>query len=93
MCVCIIVHKSALEALAMMRYINLRFTLHYITQPSYTTQHRTVLIILPLILQTIVIAQMMSTRGEWERTSLKQSFTVCMLLLMATNALELESRR
>jgi len=33
---------------------------HYV-QLSYTTQHRTVLIIFPLILQTIIIAQMMST--------------------------------
>jgi len=79
--------------MVMVVYINLRFTLHYITQPSYTTQHRTVLIILPLILQTIVIAQMMSTGGQWERTSLNQSFTVCMLQLMATNALELERKR
>jgi len=29
-----------------------------------TKQHRTVLIIFPLILQTIIIAQMMSTGGE-----------------------------
>jgi len=31
---------------------------------SYTTQHRTVLINFPLILQTIIIAQMMSTRRQ-----------------------------
>ena len=31
---------------------------------SYTTQHGTVLIIFPLILQTIIIAQMMSTGGK-----------------------------
>jgi len=31
---------------------------------SYTTQHRTVLIIFPLIVQTIIIAQMMSTGRE-----------------------------
>jgi len=31
-----------------------------------TTQHRTVLTIFPLILQTIIIAQMMSTVGEEE---------------------------
>ena len=33
-------------------------------QLSYTTQHRTVLIIFLHILQTIIIAQMMSTRAE-----------------------------
>ena len=31
---------------------------------SYTTQHRTVLIIFPSILQTIIIAQMMSSEVE-----------------------------
>jgi len=31
---------------------------------SYTTQHRTVLIIFPLIIQTIIIAQMLSTGGR-----------------------------
>ena len=39
---------------------------HYVQQLSYTTQHRAVLIIFPLILQTIVIAQTMST-GAWSR--------------------------
>jgi len=34
------------------------------TQLSYTTQHRTVLIMFLLILQTIIIAQMMSTGEE-----------------------------
>jgi len=29
---------------------------------SYTTQHRTVVIIFPLILQTIIVAQIMSIR-------------------------------
>ena len=33
-------------------------------QLSYTTQHRKVLIILPLILQTIIIAQTMSTESD-----------------------------
>jgi len=33
-------------------------------QLSYTTQHTTVLTIFPLILQTIIIAQIMSTGGE-----------------------------
>ena len=37
-------------------------------QLSYTTQHRTVLIIFSLILQTIIIAQMMSTGGEGRRS-------------------------
>jgi len=31
---------------------------------SYTTQHRTIPIIFPVILQTIIIAQMMSTEGQ-----------------------------
>jgi len=39
---------------------------HY-AQLSYTTQHGTVLIILPLILQTIIIPQMMHTGGEREQ--------------------------
>jgi len=30
-----------------------------------TAQHRTVLISFPLILQTVIIAEMMSTGGEW----------------------------
>jgi len=34
----------------------------------HTTQHRTVLISFPLILQTIIIAQMMSTGQEAERS-------------------------
>jgi len=33
-------------------------------QQSYITQHRTVLTIFPLILQTIIIAQMVSTGGR-----------------------------
>ena len=39
---------------------------YHCTQLSYITQHRTVPIIFPLILQTIVITQMMSTGGEGE---------------------------
>jgi len=35
-------------------------------QLSYITQHRTVLIISPLVLQTIIIVQMMSTGGVGE---------------------------
>jgi len=35
-----------------------------IVQLSYITQHRTVLIIFPFILQTIIIAQITSTTGE-----------------------------
>jgi len=37
---------------------------YHCVQLSYTTQHRKVLIIFPLILQTIVIAQTMSTGGD-----------------------------
>jgi len=37
---------------------------YHCAQLSYTTQHRTVLIIFLLMLQTVVIAQMMSTAGE-----------------------------
>jgi len=39
---------------------------YHCAQLSYTTQHRTVLTIFPLILQTITIAQMMSTGGKRE---------------------------
>jgi len=42
---------------------------YHCVQLSYTTQHTTVLIIFPLILQTIIIAQMMSTGGEESITS------------------------
>jgi len=37
---------------------------HISVQLSYTTQHRTVLIIFSVILQTIIIVQIMSTGGE-----------------------------
>jgi len=37
---------------------------YYCATAVYTTQHRTVTIIFPLILQTIIIAQMTSTGGE-----------------------------
>jgi len=37
-----------------------------IVHNCHTTQHRTVLIIFSLILQTIIIAQMMSNGGEGE---------------------------
>jgi len=37
---------------------------YHCVQVSYTTQHRTGLIIFPLILQSIIIAQMKSTGGE-----------------------------
>jgi len=40
---------------------------YHCAQLSYTTQHRTVLIIFPLI-QTIIVAQMMSTGGEGKET-------------------------
>ena len=39
---------------------------YHCVQLSYTTQHRTVLVMFPFILQTIIIAQMMSTgRERW----------------------------
>ena len=37
---------------------------YYCAQQSYTTQHGSVLIIFPVILQTVVIAQTMSTGGK-----------------------------
>jgi len=37
---------------------------YHCAQLSYTTQHRTVLIIFPFILQTIIIAHMISIGGE-----------------------------
>jgi len=37
---------------------------YHCAQLSYTTQHRTDLIIFPLILQTIIVAQIISTGGE-----------------------------
>ena len=37
---------------------------YHCAQLSYTTQHRTILIIFPLLLQTVVISQMNSTEGE-----------------------------
>jgi len=39
---------------------------HHCAQLSYTTQHRTVLIIFPLIFRTSIIAQVTSTGGEGE---------------------------
>jgi len=39
---------------------------YHCAQLPYTTQHRTVLIIFPLILQTIIVAQMLSTGREGE---------------------------
>jgi len=37
---------------------------YHCAQLSYTIEHKTVMIIFPVILQTIIIAQMMSTGGE-----------------------------
>jgi len=37
---------------------------YHCVQLLYTIQHRTVLIVVSLILQTIVISQMMSTEGQ-----------------------------
>jgi len=42
---------------------------YHCAQPLYTTQHRTVLIVFPLIFQTVIIAQMISTGGEGEGES------------------------
>jgi len=44
-------------------------------QVSYTTQHRTVLIIFPLILQTVITAEMLSVKGEgaWCSENRKQT--------------------
>jgi len=44
--------------------------MYHSAQLSYATQHRTVLTIFPLILQTIIIARMMSTGGEGGATLL-----------------------
>jgi len=41
-----------------------RVCAYHCAQLSHTTQHRTVLIIFHLILQTIIIAQMLSTGGQ-----------------------------
>jgi len=43
---------------------------YHCAQLSYTTHHRTVLIIFPPIPQTIIVAQMMSSGGEREHTEL-----------------------
>jgi len=43
-------------------------------QLSYTTRHRTVLMIFPLILQTTIIVQMMSTGGEGTQATSKEQF-------------------
>jgi len=41
---------------------------YHCAQLLYTTQHRTVLMIFPLILQTVIIAQMMSTGEDGKAT-------------------------
>ena len=46
-------------------------------QLCYTIQHRTVLIIFLLILQTIIIAQMLSNRGEVGQTFVKVCIVFC----------------
>jgi len=55
--------KNIMSTSAMQGGHNYSCAYHY-AQLSYTIQHRTVLIIFPPILPTIVIAQMMSTGGE-----------------------------
>ena len=46
-------------------------------QLCYTIQHRTVLIIFLLIIQTIIIAQMLSNRGEVGQTFVKVCIVFC----------------
>ena len=60
---------------------------YHCVQLSYTTQHRTVLIIFPLIPQTIITAQMMSTGGEADHNLINQlhETTDVNELLMLTN--------
>jgi len=48
---------------------------YHCVQLSYTTQHRTVLIIFPLILQTIIIAQTMSTEKKEKSVAWKNNRT------------------
>ena len=47
-----------------------RVCVYHCAQLVYTTQQRRVLIIFPFILQTIIIAQMMSTGGEGQKMTL-----------------------
>jgi len=64
---------------------------YHCAQLWYTTQHRTVLIIFTLILQTIIIAQMMSTKGEGVQTS-KAHFQCEAHISTATEPLATESK-
>ena len=55
-------HKLNLNQHSTLR--NVHVCAYHCAQLSYTTQHRTVLIILPLILQTTITAQMLSIGRE-----------------------------
>jgi len=63
--------KNIMSASATQGSYNYSCAYHY-AQLSYTIQHRTVLIIFPPILKTIVIAQMMSTGGHGGIWSIKE---------------------
>jgi len=45
---------------------------HHCAQLLYITQHRTVLIIFPLIIQTIITAQRISTTGDGDMQHLRK---------------------
>ena len=65
--------KHALQNLILKQFIckNCSYQCVYdCAQLCYTIQHRTVLIIFPLILQAIIIAQMLSNGGEGRRAGL-----------------------
>jgi len=53
--------KENLNQLSTLRTAHVCVCAYNCVQLSYTTQHRTVLIIFPVIFQTIVAAQMVST--------------------------------
>jgi len=57
-------HKINLNLNQHPSLITAHMCVHIIVHNCRTQQHRTVLIIFPLILQIIIIAQMMSTGGE-----------------------------
>ena len=54
---------------------------YHCAQWSYTTQHRTVLTIFPLILQTITIAQLLSTGGERVKERLRRDIEMALIWL------------
>jgi len=51
----------------------LRVCTYHCAQLTYTTQHRTVLIIFPLILRTMITAQMLSTGGQQDHTGINNN--------------------